>query len=174
MLGLEDCGSLLDNREKRGAIAEEYPARRFLGIQQTLEGGGLGNAYWIPGLENPAAGLTEVKSDFAPLLGLLGSGASCLGGHWPLRRLPVFWTRTHIAFIILLVAGSCGAFSPVSYSSPFLVKRRRISLSRRNKLRPVLVTIRKGCIFGRMRWATSSRRRAFNLGVWIWVIRLFA
>ena len=35
----------------------------------------LGNVYWLPGLENPAIGLTETRSDMDPLLRLLESGA---------------------------------------------------------------------------------------------------
>ena len=34
----------------------------------------LGNVYWLPGLGNPAHGLTETKSDMGPLLRLLESG----------------------------------------------------------------------------------------------------
>ena len=54
-------------------VAEKYLVRQFHGAQQTLGNGQLGNASRIPGAENPADGLTKVKSDMAPLLPLLQS-----------------------------------------------------------------------------------------------------
>ena len=36
--------------------------------------GALGNAYWAPETEDPADGLTEVRSDVVPWLRLLESG----------------------------------------------------------------------------------------------------
>ena len=53
---------------------EKYLALRGLRTQQALEGGELDNAYWAPGTENQAAGLTKVRSDMAPLLRLFESG----------------------------------------------------------------------------------------------------
>ena len=54
--GLEDCKSLITHLKKKKMIAEKYPVRRFLSIQQYLEDGELENAYWPPGSGNPADG----------------------------------------------------------------------------------------------------------------------
>ena len=64
--GLGGCESLFPHLETEKMIAEKYLVRRFLNIQQALEEGGLGNAYWLSGAENPADGLTMVRSDAAP------------------------------------------------------------------------------------------------------------
>ena len=66
-------------------IAEGYSVHHFLSIRQALDEGDLGNAYWLPGAENPADGLTKVRSDMVPLLRLLESGLFCLGQLWSLR-----------------------------------------------------------------------------------------
>ena len=58
----------------RQTIAEKYSARHFLRMQQSLEPAELGNAYWLPGLENPAECLAEVKGERAPILRLLKPG----------------------------------------------------------------------------------------------------
>ena len=66
-------------------IAKKYLVRHFLSIQRALEGGNLENAYWLPGTENPADGLTEVRSDAVRLLRLSGSGGFRLGQLRPLK-----------------------------------------------------------------------------------------
>ena len=53
---------------------EKYLVRHLLSILQALEEEELGNAYWLPGTENPADGMTKVKSEMFPILGLMGSG----------------------------------------------------------------------------------------------------
>ena len=58
MMVLEEYDSLLNHLKTRMAIAEEYLARHFLGIQQSLGDGKFDNAYWLPGLGNSAGGLT--------------------------------------------------------------------------------------------------------------------
>ena len=55
------------------------PAPRFGGrpvasIQLASEAGDLEDAYWLPGAEKPADGLTTVRSDVAPISRLLESG----------------------------------------------------------------------------------------------------
>ena len=75
MAVMEDCESLTHLRNKK-TIAEEYPARHFLGIQQNLENGKVGNVYWLPCPENLADRPAKVKSNTAPLLRLLQSGLS--------------------------------------------------------------------------------------------------
>ena len=50
-------------------IAEKYLVRHFLSIHHALEGE-LDNVYWAPSTENPAGGLTKVRSDMALLLRL--------------------------------------------------------------------------------------------------------
>ena len=44
-------------------VTEKYLVRHFLSIQQFLEDGELENVYWIPGTENPADGLTKLRSE---------------------------------------------------------------------------------------------------------------
>ena len=65
-------------------VAEKYLVRHFLSIQQALEEGELENAYWLPGTENPADGLTKVRSDMV-LLRLLESGGFRQGRLRPLK-----------------------------------------------------------------------------------------
>ena len=67
------------------AAAEKFLVRHFLAIQQAVAREELGLVYWLPGLENPADGLTKTKSDAAPLLRLLESGACNPGTLRPLR-----------------------------------------------------------------------------------------
>ena len=55
-------------------IAGKYLVRHFLSIRQALEEGYLENAYWFPGTENPADGLTKVRIDMVPRLRHLESG----------------------------------------------------------------------------------------------------
>ena len=66
-VGLEGCGSLLTNLHNERTIAEKFPIRHFLAIQQTLEMQGLATAYWLSGLGNPADSANKVKSETAPL-----------------------------------------------------------------------------------------------------------
>ena len=71
MAGKEDCESLFTHLKNRKLLAEKYLVRRFLSIQQLIEDGDLDNVYWLPGVENPADGLTKLKSEmrlFLPLL----------------------------------------------------------------------------------------------------------
>ena len=46
----------------------------FLSIQQSLVDGEPENAYWIPGTENPADGLTRLRSEMGPIMALLETG----------------------------------------------------------------------------------------------------
>ena len=55
-------------------VTEKYLVRRFLSIQQFLEDGELENVYWIPGTENPADGLTKLRSEMGPIMALLETG----------------------------------------------------------------------------------------------------
>ena len=59
--GLEDCGCPFYH-PKKTKVAEKYLARHSLGAQQPLGSGDLVNAYWLPGLGNPADGLTNEKA----------------------------------------------------------------------------------------------------------------
>ena len=85
MAGLEDCGGLLTFLKTKRTTAEEYPVRDFLSTQRAVEGGDLDTAFWLPGVETPADGLTKVRSDMVPLLGLLESGRSNPGSWRPLK-----------------------------------------------------------------------------------------
>ena len=71
---LDDCESLGTHSGARKMTVEMFPARHFLGTQQDLEEGDLGNAYWLPGAEDPSGGLTKVRNEMVPLLWLLESG----------------------------------------------------------------------------------------------------
>ena len=74
--GMEE-GESLRTYEKRTKemVIDECSVRHFLGIQQVLENGELGIVYWLPGRQNPADGMTKVKSERSPLLRLLESGS---------------------------------------------------------------------------------------------------
>ena len=62
LVGMEDCESLFTHLKNRKMVAEKYLVRHFLSAQQFTEEGELDNAYWLPGTENPADGLSEIKS----------------------------------------------------------------------------------------------------------------
>ena len=75
MAGLEDRESLPAHNKRGKLLAENFLARHFLAIQQAIEIQELDNVYWIPGRENPAAGLTKLRSEMLPLLRLMESGS---------------------------------------------------------------------------------------------------
>ena len=52
-----------------------------------MEDGELENVYWIPGTENPADGLTKLRSEMGPILALLETGRFQPGVLRPLRGL---------------------------------------------------------------------------------------
>ena len=87
MVGMEDCESLFSHLKNRKLITEKYLIRHFLSIQQYVEDGDLDNVYWIPGLENPADGLTKIKSDMGPILSLMETGSFRPGLLRPLKGL---------------------------------------------------------------------------------------
>ena len=74
LVGMEDFESLFTHLENRKTITEKYLVRHFLSIQQFLEDGELENVYWIPGTENPADGLTKLRSEMGPIMALLEPG----------------------------------------------------------------------------------------------------
>ena len=84
-LGREDCEGLSTHLKNKKTIMEKFSVRHFLAIQQALEAQELGNVYWPSELGNPADGLTEIKSDVAPCLRLLESGARDSGILRPLK-----------------------------------------------------------------------------------------
>ena len=75
LAGLKDCETLFTHLQNKKLIAGKFPVRHFLATQQAIGLEELGNVYWLPGLGNPADGLTKIKSDLAPRLRLLGSGS---------------------------------------------------------------------------------------------------
>ena len=87
MVGLEDCESLFNHLRNKKMITEKYLVRHFLSIQQALEDGELENVYWLPGTENPADGMTKVRSEMAPMLQLLETGEFHPGTLRPLHGL---------------------------------------------------------------------------------------
>ena len=66
-------------------ITEKYLARHCLSIQQSLDNNELDNIYWLPGTENPADGMTKVKSEMSPMLHLLEFGEFYPGFLRPLK-----------------------------------------------------------------------------------------
>ena len=68
-------------------VTEKYLARHFLSTQQFLEDGELENVYWPPGTENPADGLTELRSEMGPVMALLETGSFRPGILRPLKGL---------------------------------------------------------------------------------------
>ena len=66
-------------------ITEEFRVRHSVAVQQALGMQELGIIYWIPGLGNPADGLTKTKQDTAPLLRPSESGVYNPGTLRPLR-----------------------------------------------------------------------------------------
>ena len=73
-MGIEDCESLFTDLKNGELLTEKYSARLFLSIQQFAEDGELDNVYWLPGVENPAGGLTKLKSEMGPILPHLETG----------------------------------------------------------------------------------------------------
>ena len=68
-------------------VTEKYLARHVLSIQQLIDEGELGNVYWIPGVENPADGLTKLRSEMGPIATLLELGSFQPGILRPLKCL---------------------------------------------------------------------------------------
>ena len=79
------CATISGSRAAGDRKWEENLARHFLSIQQPIGEGGLDNAYWFLGAENPADGLTKVRSAMAPRLRLLESGRFNPGSLRPLQ-----------------------------------------------------------------------------------------
>ena len=79
LYGLIDCGSLLYTLRTGRLGAGGFLTRHFRSITDAMEAGDPGYVAWIPGTENPADGLTRVKSEIGPLLNLSWSGAYCPG-----------------------------------------------------------------------------------------------
>ena len=154
MIGFADCGGPLANVEKKRTITGEYSVRHFLGIQRSSENAKLGNAYWLPVLEDPADGLAKSTSDMAPHTRLVESGATSPGIPRPLRdvspkkdggarfllRCPPFflldceiyisacWSRG-IWYFLCCGQVSGFSFSYVLLAPPFIAKWRRTSLN---------------------------------------------
>ena len=85
MVGLEDCESLFSHLRTKKMITEKYLVRHFLSIQQSLDNKELDNIYWLPGTENPADGMTKMKSEMSPMLNLLEFGEFYPGVLRPLK-----------------------------------------------------------------------------------------
>ena len=64
-----------------------FGTKLFLSIQRFLEDGELENVYWIPGTENPADGLTKLRSEMGPIMALLETGRFQPGLLRPLKGL---------------------------------------------------------------------------------------
>ena len=84
---MEGCEILLTHLKNRNMVTEKYLVCHFLRIQQFLEDGELENVYWIPGTENPADGLTKLRSEMGPIMALLETGRFRPGLLRPLKGL---------------------------------------------------------------------------------------
>ena len=87
LVGMEDCERLFTHLKNRGMVTEKYLVRHLLSSQQFLGDGELGNVYWIPGTENPADGLTDLRSEMGPIMALLETGRFQPGLLRPLEGL---------------------------------------------------------------------------------------
>ena len=87
MAGMEDCESLFTRLKTKKLLTEKYLVRHFLSTQQFIEDGKLDNVYWLPGTENPADGLTKLKSEMGPIPSLLETGRFQPGLLRPLKGL---------------------------------------------------------------------------------------
>ena len=71
MVSSADCESLFTKVKTRKMITGQYQVRHFLSFQQALEQGELDTLFWVPGVGNPADGVTRVRSDVVPLFRLV-------------------------------------------------------------------------------------------------------
>ena len=86
-VGMEYCESLFTHLKNRKMVTEKYLVRHFVSIQQLLGDGELENVYWLPGVENPADGLTKLRSEMGPIMTLLETGRFQPGILRPLKGL---------------------------------------------------------------------------------------
>ena len=87
-MGSENCEGFrthLKKKKQEEMISEKFLVRNFLSIQRALEAGVMGNAYWLPGTENPAEGLTEVRIDVVPPCDFLNRADFVWGSYAPLK-----------------------------------------------------------------------------------------
>ena len=85
LVGMGDCESLFTHLKNKKMITEKYLVRHLLSIQQFIDEGELENVYWIPGVGNPADGLTKLRSEMGPILTLLETGRFQPGTLRPLK-----------------------------------------------------------------------------------------
>ena len=83
MVGLEDCEILFTLPKKGKLVAEKFLVRHVLAIQLAIEIQELDDVYWIPGRENPADGLTKLRSGIHHLLRLIIPHVCDLYFGWP-------------------------------------------------------------------------------------------
>ena len=76
MVGFEDPETLFTHSNNRRTVTEIYLA---------IEQGESENAFWPPGPENPAGGLTKSRNDLVPPRTLLGAGPFFPGTLRPLE-----------------------------------------------------------------------------------------
>ena len=82
-----DCESLFTHLKNRKMVTGKFSARHFLSIQQFLGEGELEHVYWTPGVENPADGLTKLRSEMGPIMTLLETSRFQPGVLRPLKGL---------------------------------------------------------------------------------------
>ena len=79
LVGSEDCERPFTHLKNKKIITEKSRVRHFLATQQASETKGPGNVFWLPGLRNPADGLSKTESDMAPLFVSWNLGRIILG-----------------------------------------------------------------------------------------------
>ena len=92
VVGLEHCESLFTHLKKNKLITEKFLVRHFLAVQEAIEIQELRNVYWAPGRENPAGGLTKLRSGILLLLRLAAAGTYNPGFSRP-RKGAAFWEQ---------------------------------------------------------------------------------
>ena len=101
-----DCESLFTHLKTEKMIAGTCYVRYFLSAQRALKQGGLRDACWLLGAENPAAAPTKVRSDIIRPLRFLESGRFNPGSLRPRK-----WATGVRKFGIRILA--CASLGPV-------------------------------------------------------------
>ena len=92
-VGSEDCDSPVSPLLISRATAEKYPARRHLPIENLARPRALITAFWFPGQENPAGGLTKCEYHSGPVL-----ASSKKGACFPNTLRPLQGVETRVLF----------------------------------------------------------------------------
>ena len=87
MVSMEDRESLCTHFKNREMVTGKYLVRHFSPIQQFIEDGELGNAYWLPRGWKPGRRTFKIESEMGPILSLSETGRFQPGLLRPLKGL---------------------------------------------------------------------------------------